>query len=76
MYDSGKQRIKDIQQDLQLSHNVMERNVIGWSICLYFLEEVRIVLYFFGDLCAFVLLQFSDQLLCYKSIIMGCALWL
>lgn len=36
----GKRRVKEIQHKLQVSHSIMERNVVGWCICLYFLEEV------------------------------------
>ena len=36
----GAERIKELQHELQTSHSVMERNVIGWCTCLYFLEQV------------------------------------
>lgn len=42
--DGGSRRVKELQEELQFSHNLMERNVCGWCICLYFLEEVYFVI--------------------------------
>lgn len=36
----GNTRIKELQKDLQFLLSVMERNVCGYCICLYFLEKV------------------------------------
>ena len=38
--DDGSKRVKEIQTELQFSHSLMERNVCGWSILLFFLEKV------------------------------------
>ena len=36
----GSKQVKEIQKELQFSHSLMERNVCGWSILLFFLEKV------------------------------------
>ena len=36
----GNRKIRELQKDLQFSRSVMERNVCGYCICLYFLEKV------------------------------------
>ena len=38
--EDGNRRIRELQKDLQFSRSVMERNVCGYCICLYFLEKV------------------------------------
>jgi hypothetical protein len=41
LLSSGDERVKELQSELQFSHSLMERNVCGWSILLFFLEQVR-----------------------------------
>ena len=38
--DDGNRRVKELQEELQFSRNLMERNVCGWCVCLHFLEQV------------------------------------
>lgn len=38
--EDGNSRIRELPKDLQFSCGVMERNVCGYCICLYFLEKV------------------------------------